>query len=120
MKVLHVPKRPVKYVFVTGGVLSGVGKGITAASIGNILKSRGFKVNVQKCDPYLNVDAGTLNPAEHGECFVTYDGAETDLDLGHYERFMDIELNRESSLMSGRVLLKLINDERKGKFLGKT
>jgi CTP synthase len=109
-----------KYVFVTGGVLSGLGKGITAASIGTVLKARGLKVNIQKCDPYLNVDAGTLNPAEHGECFVTKDGAETDLDLGHYERFLDIELNRESSLMSGRVLLQLIEDERRGKYLGKT
>ena len=113
-------KQATKYIFVTGGVLSGLGKGITAASIGNILKSRGLKVNIQKCDPYLNVDAGTLNPAEHGECFVTKDGAETDLDLGHYERFMDIELTRNSSLMSGRVLLGLIKDERAGKFLGKT
>ncbi len=109
-----------KYVFVTGGVLSGVGKGITAASIGNILKSRGLKVNIQKCDPYLNVDAGTLNPAEHGECFVTADGAETDLDLGHYERFLDIELTSRSSLMSGKILLKVIEDERAGKYLGKT
>jgi CTP synthase len=113
-------KGQTKYVFVTGGVLSGLGKGITAASIGTVLKSRGLKVNIQKCDPYLNVDAGTLNPAEHGECFVTHDGAETDLDLGHYERFMDIELNRDSSLMSGRVLRQLIDDERRGKYLGKT
>lgn len=113
-------KRQVKYVFVTGGVLSGVGKGITAASIGNLLKSRGFKVNIQKCDPYLNFDAGTLNPGEHGECFVTVDGAETDLDLGHYERFMDVELKQSSSLMSGRVLGKVIEDERAGKYLGKT
>ena len=113
-------KRPTKFVFVKGGVLSGLGKGITAASIGNILKSRGLQVNIQKCDPYLNVDAGTLNPAEHGECFVTKDGAETDLDLGHYERFMDIELTKSSSLMSGRVLQKVIADERAGKYLGKT
>lgn len=113
-------KRPIKYVFITGGVLSGVGKGITAASIGNILKSRGLNVNIQKCDPYLNVDAGTLNPAEHGECFVTDDGAETDLDLGHYERFLDINLTRKSSLMSGRVLQKVISDERAGKYSGKT
>jgi len=108
------------YIFVTGGVLSGVGKGITAASIGNILKSRGLKVNIQKCDPYLNVDAGTLNPAEHGECFVTRDGAETDLDLGHYERFLDIELTQASSTMSGRILRQVIDDERAGKYLGKT
>lgn len=107
-----------KYVFVTGGVLSGLGKGITAASIGNLLKARGLKVNLQKCDPYLNVDAGLLNPREHGECFVTCDGAETDLDLGHYERFVDEEMTSRSSLMSGRVLLKLIQDERAGKFEG--
>lgn len=109
-----------KYIFVTGGVLSGLGKGITAASIGNILKARNLNVNIQKLDPYLNVDAGTLNPAEHGECFVTKDGAETDLDLGHYERFLDIELTRASSVMSGRLLRDLIQDERAGKFLGKT
>ncbi len=111
-------KRPVKYIFVTGGVLSGLGKGITAASIGNLLKARGLRVNVQKCDPYLNVDAGLLNPREHGECFVTYDGAETDLDLGHYERFLDQELDKNSSLMSGRVLQKVIADERAGKYHG--
>jgi len=107
-----------KYIFVTGGVISGLGKGITAASIANLLKSRGLKVNLQKCDPYLNVDAGTLNPREHGECFVTKDGAETDLDLGHYERFIDQELTQKSSVMSGRVLLKVINDERNGKYKG--
>ena len=107
-----------KYVFVTGGVLSGLGKGITAASIGNLLKARGLRVNLQKCDPYLNVDAGLLNPREHGECFVTCDGAETDLDLGHYERFVDEEMTTKSSLMAGRVLLKLIQDERAGKFDG--
>jgi CTP synthase len=107
-----------KYIFVTGGVLSGLGKGITAASIGNVLKARGLTVNIQKCDPYLNVDAGLLNPREHGECFVTKDGAETDLDLGHYERFLDEELTQASSLMSGRVLLKVIEDERAGKYNG--
>lgn len=112
--------RPTKFVFVTGGVLSGLGKGITAASIGNLLKARSLKVNLQKCDPYLNVDAGTLNPAEHGECFVTKDGAETDLDLGHYERFLDQELTQASSLMAGRVISKVIEDERQGKYLGKT
>lgn len=112
--------KQVKYVFVTGGVLSGLGKGITAASIGNILKARGLRVNMQKLDPYLNVDAGTLNPAEHGECFVTSDGAETDLDLGHYERFLNIQLTQGSSIMSGRVLRQLITDERDGKFLGQT
>jgi CTP synthase len=112
-----VPKAT-KYIFVTGGVLSGLGKGITAASIANLLKARGLHVNLQKCDPYLNVDAGTLNPREHGECFVTKDGAETDLDLGHYERFIDEELTKASSLMSGRVFLKVIQDERDGKYGG--
>jgi len=112
--------KPTKYIFVTGGVLSGLGKGITAASIGNLLKARGLNVNIQKCDPYLNVDAGTLNPREHGECFVTKDGAETDLDLGHYERFLDAELTQSSSLMSGRVLLKVIEDERAGKYQGQS
>lgn len=96
-------KKQTKFIFVTGGVLSGLGKGIMAASIGHILKSRGFSVNMQKCDPYLNCDAGTLNPGEHGEVFVTDDGAETDLDLGHYERFLDQSLTQKSSLMSGRV-----------------
>ncbi|HEY5549882.1 MAG TPA: CTP synthase [Candidatus Saccharimonadales bacterium] len=113
-------KAQTKFIFVTGGVLSGVGKGITAASIGTILKARGLSVNIQKCDPYLNVDAGTLNPAEHGEVFVTADGAEADLDLGHYERFLDMELTSASSLMSGRILGKVITDERAGKYLGKT
>lgn len=110
--------RATKYIFVTGGVLSGLGKGITAASIANLLKARGLHVNLQKCDPYLNVDAGTLNPREHGECFVTKDGAETDLDLGHYERFIDEELTQASSLMAGRVLLRVIEDERAGKYAG--
>lgn len=113
-------EKQTKFVFVTGGVLSGLGKGITAASIGNLLKARGLSVNLQKCDPYLNVDAGMLNPREHGECFVTKDGAETDLDLGHYERFLDQELTRESSLMSGRVLLGVIESERHGKYGGNT
>jgi CTP synthase len=112
--------KPTKFVFVTGGVLSGLGKGITAASIANLLKARGLSVNLQKCDPYLNVDAGTLNPREHGECFVTKDGAETDLDLGHYERFIDQELTQSSSLMAGRVLSKVIDDERAGKYEGQT
>jgi CTP synthase len=118
--VARSAKQPTKFIFVTGGVLSGVGKGITAASIGAILKARGLSVNIQKCDPYLNVDAGTLNPAEHGECFVTADGAETDLDVGHYERFLDIELTKASSLMSGKVLSEVISDERSGKYLGQT
>lgn len=107
-----------KYIFVTGGVLSGLGKGITAASIGNLFRARGLKVNLQKCDPYLNVDAGLLNPREHGECFVTKDGAETDLDLGHYERFTGAEMTKDSSLMAGRVLSQMIQDERAGKYNG--
>ena len=113
-------EKQTKFVFVTGGVLSGLGKGITAASIANLLKARGLSVNLQKCDPYLNVDAGLLNPREHGECFVTKDGAETDLDLGHYERFIDQELTQSSSLMSGRVLLNVIEAERAGKYGGST
>lgn len=109
-----------KYIFVTGGVLSGVGKGITAASIGAILQAKGLNVSIQKCDPYLNVDAGLLNPREHGECFVTRDGAETDLDLGHYERFLDIELTQDSATLAGKLLQNLISDERAGKFNGHT
>jgi CTP synthase len=109
-----------KYIFVTGGVISGVGKGIMSASIGAVLKAKGLKLSVQKCDPYLNVDAGLLNPAEHGECFVTRDGAETDLDLGHYERFLDIETTDDSITPSGKIMLKLLADERAGKFHGKS
>lgn len=109
-----------KYIFVTGGVLSGVGKGITAASVGAVLQAKGASISIQKCDPYLNVDAGLLNPAEHGECYVTKDGAETDLDLGHYERFLDIELTQKNATLSGKLLQELINDERAGKFGGKT
>lgn len=109
-----------KFIFVTGGVLSGVGKGITAASIGAILQAKGMKISIQKCDPYLNVDAGLLNPREHGECYVTKDGAETDLDLGHYERFLDIELTQKNATLSGRLLSNLIADERAGKFNGQT
>lgn len=113
-------KKMPKYIFVTGGVLSGVGKGITAASIGAILKAKGFKVSIQKCDPYLNVDAGLLNPVEHGECFVTADGKETDLDLGHYERFLDFETSRYSSVLSGALYQELIDKERSGGFHGRT
>lgn len=109
-----------KYIFVTGGVLSGLGKGVTAASIGNLLVSQGFKVWMQKFDQYLNVDAGTLNPNEHGEVFVLDDGAETDLDLGHYERFINTSLNRTSSVMSGQIYKAILENERTGKFLGKT
>lgn len=113
-------KNKCKYIFVTGGVLSGVGKGITAASMGAILKAKGYKVTMQKCDPYLNVDAGLLNPVEHGECYVTHDGVETDLDLGHYERFLDFETSRYSITLSGSIYKELIERERSGGFHGKT
>ena len=109
-----------KYIFVTGGVVSGLGKGITAASLGRLMKARGLKVTAQKLDPYLNVDPGTMNPVQHGEVFVTDDGAETDLDLGHYERFIDESLSQNSNLTSGRVYWKVISDERKGVYGGQT
>ena len=109
-----------KYIFFTGGVISSVGKGLTAASIGRLLKERGFSVSVQKLDPYLNVDPGTMSPYQHGEVFVLDDGAETDLDLGHYERFIDIRLNRESNLTSGQIYAEVIAKERKGDYLGGT
>ena len=109
-----------KYIFVTGGVVSGLGKGITAASLGRLLKNRGYKVTIQKFDPYINVDPGTMNPCEHGEVFVTDDGAETDLDLGHYERFIDESLTRNSSITTGRIYSEVIEKERKGDYLGKT
>ena len=115
-----VKNKKCKYIFVTGGVLSGVGKGITAASMGAILKAKGYKVTMQKCDPYLNVDAGLLNPVEHGECYVTHDGVETDLDLGHYERFLDFETNKYSITLSGGIYKELIEKERSGGFHGKT
>jgi len=109
-----------KYIFITGGVVSSIGKGITAASIGRILKSRGLRVSIQKHDPYLNVDAGTMSPFQHGEAFVTEDGAETDLDLGHYERFIDINLTRNNSVTTGKIYNTVISKERHGDFLGKT
>ena len=109
-----------KYIFVTGGVVSGLGKGITAASLGRLLKARGLRVAAQKMDPYLNVDPGTMSPLQHGEVFVTEDGAETDLDLGHYERFIDEDLNRYSNLTTGRVYSNVINKERRGEYLGRT
>ena len=109
-----------KYIFVTGGVVSGLGKGITAASLGRLLKERGLKVAAQKLDPYINVDPGTMSPYQHGEVFVTEDGAETDLDLGHYERFIDEDLNRFSNLTSGKVYWNVLNKERRGEYLGET
>ena len=109
-----------KYIFVTGGVVSGLGKGITAASLGRLLKNRGYKVTIQKFDPYLNVDPGTMSPFEHGEVFVTDDGAETDLDLGHYERFVDENLTQNSSVTMGKIYSNVIEKERRGDYLGKT
>lgn len=109
-----------KYIFVTGGVVSGLGKGITAASLGRLLKSRGLKVAAQKLDPYINVDPGTMSPYQHGEVYVTEDGAETDLDLGHYERFIDEDLNKYSNLTTGKVYWEVLNKERRGEYLGST
>ena len=109
-----------KYIFVTGGVVSSLGKGITAASLGRILKSRGFRVTMQKFDPYINVDAGTMNPYQHGEIFVTHDGGETDLDLGHYERFIDEELSKLSNVTTGKIYSSVIEKERRGDYLGAT
>ena len=109
-----------KYIFITGGVVSGLGKGITASSLGRLLKNRGYKVINQKFDPYINVDPGTMSPYEHGEVFVTDDGAETDLDLGHYERFTDVNLTRNCSITSGKIYQNVLNKERRGDYLGKT
>ena len=109
-----------KFIFVTGGVVSGLGKGITAASLGRLLKARGLKVAAQKLDPYINVDPGTMSPYQHGEVYVTEDGLETDLDLGHYERFIDEDLNKFSNLTTGRVYWNVLNKERRGEYLGET
>ena len=109
-----------KYIFVTGGVVSSLGKGVAASSIGCLLESRGFQVNLQKCDPYLNVDPGTMSPFQHGEVFVTEDGAETDLDLGHYERFTHAKLRRDNNWTTGRIYETILAKERRGDYLGKT
>ncbi len=109
-----------KYVFVTGGVTSSLGKGIISASLGRLLLARGLRVTIQKLDPYINVDPGTLNPYEHGECYVTDDGAETDLDLGHYERFLDHQTSQANNVTTGRIYQSVINKERRGDYLGKT
>jgi len=109
-----------KYIFITGGVTSSLGKGIISASLGKLLQERGYKVSIQKIDPYLNIDPGTLNPYEHGECYVTEDGAETDLDLGHYERFLDVRMSHENNVTTGQIYQTVINKERKGDYLGKT
>lgn len=113
-------KKNTKYIFVTGGVTSSLGKGIVSASLGLLLKSRGFHVTIQKLDPYINIDPGTLNPYEHGECYVTEDGAETDLDLGHYERFLDSQTSQNNNVTTGKIYQTVIEKERKGDFLGKT
>src|SRR5512138_1911454 len=110
----------VKYIFVTGGVTSSLGKGIIAASLAKLLQARGLRVTIQKFDPYINVDPGTMNPYQHGECYVTEDGAETDLDLGHYERFIDVNLTRESNVTTGQVYSAIIGRERRGDYLGGT
>ena len=110
----------VKYVFVTGGVSSSLGKGIISASLAKLLQARGYRVTIQKLDPYINVDPGTLNPYEHGECYVTNDGAETDLDLGHYERFLNVPTSQANNVTTGRIYQTVINKEREGAFLGKT
>src|SRR6266540_6354856 len=109
-----------KYIFVTGGVASSVGKGITVASIGRLLKGRGLRVSVQKLDPYINVDPGTVSPYQHGEVFVTEDGAETDLDLGHYERFVDVKMSRRNNFTTGQIYESVIRKERRGDYLGGT
>jgi CTP synthase len=119
-KFRRILEMSAKYIFVTGGVVSGLGKGITAASLGRLLKSRGVRVTIQKFDPYINVDPGTMSPYQHGEVFVTDDGAETDLDLGHYERFIDENLNKNSNVTTGKVYWSVISKERKGDFLGGT
>jgi len=110
----------VKYIFVTGGVTSSLGKGIISASLGKLLQARGLSVTIQKFDPYINVDPGTLNPYEHGECYVTDDGAETDLDLGHYERFLGNPSSQDNNVTTGRIYQTVINKERAGDYLGKT
>ena len=110
----------VKYIFVTGGVTSSLGKGIIAASLAKLLQARGYNVTIQKFDPYLNIDPGTLNPYEHGECYVTDDGAETDLDLGHYERFLNIPTSQLNNVTTGKIYNTVITNERQGAYLGKT
>ena len=113
-------KKQVKYIFVTGGVVSSLGKGVASASIAFLLKRHGLKVNIQKFDPYINVDPGTMNPFQHGEVFVLEDGSETDLDLGHYERFLDENLSKNNNVTTGQIYSTVINRERKGDYLGAT
>src|SRR5881392_1538463 len=109
-----------RHIFVTGGVASSLGKGLTASSLGRLLKSRGLRVTMQKLDPYINVDPGTMNPFQHGEVFVTEDGGETDLDIGHYERFLDRDLSRASNVTTGQIYSAVISKERRGEYLGDT
>ncbi|HUC44718.1 MAG TPA: hypothetical protein VMR65_11805, partial [Candidatus Sulfotelmatobacter sp.] len=114
------PKRTAKYIFVTGGVVSSLGKGLASASIGRILEGRGFKVALQKLDPYINVDPGTMSPFQHGEVFVTEDGTETDLDLGHYERFTSMTADKNTNFTTGKIYKSVIEKERRGDYLGAT
>ena len=109
-----------RYIFVTGGVSSSLGKGIVSASLAKLLQARGYTVTIQKLDPYINVDPGTLNPYEHGECYVTVDGAETDLDLGHYERFLNVRTTQANNITTGRIYQSVIDKERRGEYLGRT
>ena len=109
-----------KFIFVTGGVVSSIGKGLSAASLASLLEMRGYKVSLMKCDPYINVDPGTMSPLQHGEVYVTEDGAETDLDLGHYERFTNVELTKAHSITAGKIYEKVISKERRGDYLGGT
>ncbi|NOX66162.1 MAG: CTP synthase, partial [Chlorobi bacterium] len=113
-------KKKAKYIFITGGVVSSLGKGITASSLGLLLKSRGYSVTIQKFDPYINVDPGTMSPFQHGEVYVTDDGAETDLDLGHYERFLDVNMSKANNTTTGQVYHEVISKERRGDYLGAT
>ena len=118
--MIKLIKSPTKYLFVTGGVSSSLGKGIISSSLGKLLKPSGYSVTIQKLDPYINIDPSLMNPYEHGECFVTNDGVETDLDLGHYERFLDTETSLTNNVTTGRIYQTVINKERKGDYLGKT
>jgi len=118
--IYNTSKQKVKIIFVTGGVVSSLGKGISASALGALLQARGFRVRLRKLDPYLNVDPGTMNPNQHGEVFVTDDGAETDLDLGHYERFTNVNASKNDNITAGKIYQQVISNERKGKYLGKT